>query len=196
MRPTRAPTVALVAAVSIVGAATSRADVIFCNQFTQVVNVAMVYPQADGSFISRGWLGLSPGECAPFDTALHVRTFFFRGETPRYRDASGRYIRTFWGKGRQFAFWENDNYQYYGAERRVLKSTLVEFTQGPEAENGDVSATVTFQDGGSITTIRGKEPDPGKGNDPFKGPDPGGGLDPFKGPDPGKALDPDLQKRR
>jgi hypothetical protein len=55
--------------------------------------------------------------------------------------------------------WENDNYQYYDAEQRVLKSTLQEFTQGPEAENGDVSATVTFKEGGSVTTIRDKAPE-------------------------------------
>ena len=41
--------------------------------------------------------------CAPFDTALHVKTFFFRGETERYRDTNGRYMRYFWGKGRPFA---------------------------------------------------------------------------------------------
>jgi hypothetical protein len=183
MRLPQIPTLALVAAFSILGAASCSADVIFCNQFGQVVNVAMVYPQTDGSFISRGWLSLSPGNCASFDTALHVRTFFFRGETPRYRDAGGRYIRTFWGKGRLFATWENDNYQYYDAARRVLKSTLEEFIPGPEAENGDVAATVTFMNDGAIT-IRGQEPEPGKTSDPGKA------------ADPRKALDPDLEKRR
>jgi hypothetical protein len=152
MRLASVPAVALVAVLNV-NPATARAEIIFCNQFAHVVNVAIAYPQTDGSFISRGWLSLSPGNCAPFDTALHVKTFFFRGETERYRDAGGRYMRYFWGKGRKFAMWENDNYQYYDAEQRVLKSTLQEFTQGPENENGDVSATVTFKEGGSVTTI-------------------------------------------
>jgi|SRR5579862_2764799 len=158
MRLSRVPTAALLAAVSTLATTTARADIVFCNQFAHVVNVAIAYPQTDGSFISRGWLSLSPGNCAPFDTALHVKTFFFRGETERYRDTNGRYMRYFWGKGRPFAMWENDNYQYYDAEHRVLKSTLMEFTAGPEADNGDVSATVTFQEGGSITTLHGQEP--------------------------------------
>jgi len=142
---------ALSAATVIFSATTARAGITFCNQFGHVVNVALAYPQTDGSFISRGWLSLSPGNCAPFDTALRVKTFFFRGESEQYRDASGHTMRYFWGKGHQFAIWENDNYQYYNAEQRVLKSTLEEFTQGPEADNGDVSATVTFKEGGSTT---------------------------------------------
>lgn len=153
MRLASVAAVAFVAAALTLHPGASRAEIIFCNQFGHVVNVAIVYPQTDGSYISRGWLSLSPGNCAPFDTALHVRTFFFRGETERYRDANGRYMRYFWGKGRKFAMWENDNYQYYGAEQRVLRSILEEFTQGPDADNGDVSATVTFKEGGSITTI-------------------------------------------
>jgi hypothetical protein len=133
--------------------APARADIIFCNKFEHAVNVAMVYPQADGKFLSRGWLSLSPGDCAPFDTALHVSTFYFRAESEQYRGENGKPMRYFWGKGRKFAMWESDNYQYYDAYRRVYNSTLQEFTQGPEAESGDVSATVTFQEGGSVTTI-------------------------------------------
>lgn len=45
--------------------------------------------------------------------------------------------------------WENDNYQYYNAEQRVLRSSLAEFTQGPEIVSGDVSVTITFKEGGS-----------------------------------------------
>jgi hypothetical protein len=158
MRLSRTQIAALFAAVSILAATTSRAEIVFCNQFGHQVNVAIAYPQTDGSFISRGWLSLSPGYCAPFDTALHVGTFFFRAETERYREG-GRYMRYFWGKGRLFAMWENDNYQYYDAEHRVLKSTLTEFTPGPVAENGDVSATVTFKEGGSTVTIHSQASD-------------------------------------
>ena len=45
--------------------------------------------------------------------------------------------------------WENDNYQYYNAEQCVLRSSLAEFTQGPEIVSGDVSVTITFKEGGS-----------------------------------------------
>lgn len=76
-----------------------RADIIFCNNFVSVVNVAIAYPQDDGTFISRGWLSLSAGNCVPFDTTLHVKVFYFRGESARYRDESGRFSRYFWGKG-------------------------------------------------------------------------------------------------
>lgn len=145
---------ALAAAACLFGAGSADADIIFCNNFGHAVNVAIVYPQSDGSFISRGWLNLGEGDCAPFDTAIHVKTFYFRAESERYRDANGRRTRYFWGKGQKFAMWENDNYQYYNAQQRVLKSTLQEFSQGPEADNGDVSATVTFTEGGTITTIK------------------------------------------
>lgn len=131
----------------------AQATITFCNKVEHVVNVAIAYPQSNGSFISRGWLSLSPGECAPFDTALHVATFYFRAETPFYRNQAGHVTRDFWGKGRKFAMWENDNYQYYNAEHQVLRSALQEFTQGPENSNGDVSTTVTFTPGGSVMTI-------------------------------------------
>jgi hypothetical protein len=151
--PTRTALAVLIAAASVLPIAPARADIVFCNEFGHVVNVAIAYPQADGTFISRGWLSLSPGDCAPFDTALRVKTFYFRGESERYRDANGKNSRYFWGKGRSFAMWERDNFQYYNAEERVLNSTLQEFTAGPEAESGDVSAKVTFSEGGSIITI-------------------------------------------
>ncbi len=142
-------TAALVAAVSMVSTTASRADIVFCNQFDHLVYVAIAYPQTGGSFLSRGWMSLSPGDCSAFDTALRVKTFYFRGESENYRDKSGHQSKYSWGKGKQFAVWENDNFQYYNAERRVMKSTLEEFTQGPESDSGDVSAKVTFKEGGS-----------------------------------------------
>lgn len=150
---TRTALAALIATLGWLPAGTARADIIFCNEFGHAVNVAIAYPQADGTFISRGWLGLSPGNCAPFDTALRVKTFYFRGESERYRDANRQNSRYFWGKGRSFAMWERDNFQYYNAEERVLNSTLQEFTAGPEAESGDVSAKVTFSEGGSVVQL-------------------------------------------
>jgi hypothetical protein len=63
-----------------------------------------------------------------------------------------RYV---WGEGDKgkFAIWENDNFQYYNAQQRVLKSTLKDFSPGPESSDDDVSAKVTFRLGGSTITI-------------------------------------------
>jgi hypothetical protein len=145
----------LIAAVCLLGASGARAEIteiIFCNKFGHDVWIAIAYPQTGGSFISRGWMSLSDGQCVPFDTALRVTTFYFRGESVRYRDTDGRNKRFFWGKGEKFAIWEDSNFQYYDAQKRVLKSTLAEFTQGPVASGGDVSSTVTFTPDGSQTT--------------------------------------------
>jgi hypothetical protein len=131
----------------------AKADITFCNKFGRLVYVAIAYPQNDGSFISRGWMSLADGDCAQFDTAIHVKTFYFHGESAWYRDGRHR-TREVWGKGQEFAIWDNSNFQYYNAQEKVMNSTLVEFTQGPEAENSDVSATVTFTDHGSVITMQ------------------------------------------
>ena len=86
---------ALIAAAGVLGASRARAEITFCNKFGHVVNVAIAYPQTDGSFLSRGWMSLSDGACAPFDTAIHVKTFYFRGESVSYRDKDGRMTRDF-----------------------------------------------------------------------------------------------------
>ncbi len=132
----------------------AKGDIIFCNKDGHFIYVAIAYAQSGGSFISRGWLSLNDGECAPFDTALHVKTFYFHGESEWYREGRHRRTRQTWGKGQEFAIWDKSNFQYYDAEKRVLNSTLVEFTAGPEAENGDVSATVTFTEQGSVMSIK------------------------------------------
>ena len=137
---------------AIVLAAPAQAGVVFCNKFPQTVWVAIAYPQGNDRWLSRGWESLDPEACAPFDTALRVGTFFFRAESVPYRDDNGRRIRMFWGKGREFAIWERDNFNYWDAQERVLNSSMAEFTQGPEASNGNVSATITFTpDGSSIS---------------------------------------------
>jgi len=155
----KAAVVAPVAAVCL-GATAARADITFCNKSGQnLIYISIAYPQRDGSYISRGWMSLNNGECAIFDTAIHVPTFFFRAESEWVR-GHGRRTREVWGKGQKFAVWDNDNYQYYNAQERVLKSTLEEFTQGPTADNGDVSATVTFTEDGSQTTVDAPAPKP------------------------------------
>src|SRR5947209_10294039 len=66
----------------------ARADIVFCNEFPHPVFVAIAYPQGDGSWMSRGWLELATGECNTFDSALEVKTFYFRGMTDSYRNGA------------------------------------------------------------------------------------------------------------
>jgi uncharacterized membrane protein len=145
---------ALTAAVCLLAATNTKAEIIFCNEFDHEIWIAIAYPQNSGSFISRGWMSLVPGQCSPFDTAIHVKTFYYRAKSLPYRD-NGQMTRYVWGNGTndKFAIWEDDNFQYYNAQQRVLKSTLMDFVHGPESSDDDVSAKVTFKLGGSTVTI-------------------------------------------
>lgn len=142
-----------IAAACVLGTSAARAEITFCNKFGRLVYVAIAYPQDNGTFLSRGWMSLNDGDCDIFDTAIHVKTFYFHAESSWVRLGRRRERET-WGKGKKFAIWDNSNFQYYNAQNRVLRSTLVEFTQGPIADNGDVSATVTFTTQGSTVTIK------------------------------------------
>ena len=139
---------------SLLVPATADAAIIFCNKFAHEVYVAIAYPQDNGLWMTRGWLSLDPGDCAPFDTAIHVKEFWYRSESVSYRNAAGTSVRMVWGNKRKFAIWENDNFQYWNAEKQVLKSTLANFSQGASSSGGDVSATVTFNANGTSITIR------------------------------------------
>ena len=144
---------ALVMTASIFGATSSRAEIKFCNEFPHLVYVAMAYQQTGGSYISRGWMGLAPHDCNVFDTALRVGTFYFRGESEPYKDPKGHSTKYNWGKGKIFAVFADTNFQIYDAEHKFPKSTFEEFTQGPQADSGDVSATITFKEGGSTMDV-------------------------------------------
>jgi hypothetical protein len=124
-------------------AAQARAEVIFCNQASDTVFVAIAYRQADDSWLSRGWLELAPGNCGPFDTALRLESFYYRGESDR----------SVWGKGKPFAIWEDDNFNYWDADRQVLNSSLAEFSAAPVTDNPDgVEIKVTFTPTGTSVT--------------------------------------------
>lgn len=131
----------------------ANAGIVFCNQFPKTVYVAIAYQQEGGGWISRGWLSVDTGDCNTFDSAIRVKTFYFRGITDPSRDASRHLGISTWGKGKSFATWDKYNFQYYDAENRVLNSTLEPFTQGPETEGDSVSATVTFPADGGGTTV-------------------------------------------
>jgi uncharacterized membrane protein len=129
------------AALAFLAAMSSaNAGIVFYNEFAQTVFVAIAYPQDGGSWMSRGWLEVATGECNTFDSAIRVKTFYFRGMTDPYLNAAHKRVANVWGKGKNFAVWERDNFQYYDAEKQVLKSTLKPFTQGPETDGDAVSA--------------------------------------------------------
>jgi uncharacterized membrane protein len=130
----------------------ARAEIVFCNKFVHVVYAAIAYPQDDDSWISRGWVALDPGECSSFDTALHVKTFYYRGESEPFRDG-GRRVKVNWGAGRKFAIWEKDNFNYWNAQNKVLNSSLADFTKGAEASADNVAATVTFEADGLHSSV-------------------------------------------
>jgi hypothetical protein len=132
----------------------AKADIVFCNKSNfKLIYVAIAYPQSDGTFLSRGWMSVSEGECDSFDTALQVKSLWFRGESQWVRQGRRR-SREIWGKGRAFAIWENDNFQYYNAQERVLKSTLENFSLAGEVADGALDVTVTFTDTGSFVNSK------------------------------------------
>jgi Protein of unknown function (DUF1036) len=138
----------LVCLVCISVASAADADITFCNKFPAEVWVAIAYQQKNGSWLSRGWLSVETGNCYAFDTQIRVKTFYFRGERRPYRHKT-----YFWGSGKDFAVWENSNFQYYEADQRVFKSVpLKGFTKSPDANGDEISATITFPEdgGGSI----------------------------------------------
>ncbi|MBV1707964.1 MAG: DUF1036 domain-containing protein [Hyphomicrobiales bacterium] len=142
-----------VAATCLASTTAARAEITYCNSFGRLIYIAIAYPQSNGTFISRGWMSLDKGKCSIFDTALRVKTFYYHAESSWVRTGRRR-SREVWGKGQKFAIWDNSNFQYYNAQNRVLRSTLVEFTQGPVADDGDVSATVTFSSGSSTVSTK------------------------------------------
>jgi uncharacterized membrane protein len=140
----RSSAACLAGMVCLLASSTADADIIFCNRFPTEVWVAIAYQQKDGSWLSRGWLSVETGQCSAFDTAIRVKTFYYRAESKPYHHRTN-----FWGLGKDFAIWERDNFQYYGADQRVLKSTLKPFTKAPDANGDEISVTITFpEDGG------------------------------------------------
>jgi uncharacterized membrane protein len=126
------------------------ADIRFCNEFPHLVYIAMAYPQEESAWISRGWLAAETGQCYAFDSALRVKTFYYRGESAPYRD-KGKSIRTTWGVGMKFAILDNANFNYWNAQDKVLNSALAEFNRGVDIEEGVASVTVTFKADGKIS---------------------------------------------
>ena len=141
----------------------ARADIVFCNKFPHLVYVAIAYSQTDGSnsWVSRGWLNIDTGDCAEFDTALHVKALYYRAESATYRD-SGKSVNTVWGGGgdSKFAVLENSNFNFWNAQEKVLNSTLAVFTKVGDTTAAALSVRLTFEADGIHTTTTTKNAAP------------------------------------
>jgi hypothetical protein len=68
-------------------------------------------------------------------------------------------VRRVWASGdAKFAMWERDNFNYWNAQTKVLKSTLEVYSKGGETTDDAISATVTFEADGVHTTTSIKGP--------------------------------------
>jgi hypothetical protein len=135
--------------VTPVNAVAASGEITFCNKTPHSVFVAIAYQQSDESWMSRGWLSVDADKCYDFDTAIRVRTFYFRGESTY----QVHHTREVWGKGKEFDIWENSNFQYYSADQKVSKARFVEFTKAPDASSDAITATVTFTADGSEVSV-------------------------------------------
>ena len=137
----------------------AQAGIVFCNEFPHAVYIAIAYPQDTGVWLSRGWLEVPTGECRPFDTALQVKSFYWRGESEEYH-LGGKNVTMSWGDtgDRSFAIWEDANFQYYEAEHEVLNSTLKGFQKGTDGAD-EFDVTVTINADGTPIEVSGKNAD-------------------------------------
>ena len=130
----------------------ARATISFCNQFPHAVYVAIAYPQEDDHWLSRGWQALKTGSCRVFDSALSLRTFYYRGESEPYRVNGKKAIMSWGDKGdRTFATWADDNFQYYTAETQTLRAAMKGYAKGMDIPNDNFDVVVTFHEDGGVT---------------------------------------------
>jgi len=157
----------VLAAAGFAAAGEAQAGIEFCSSFPHKIFVAIAYSQ-DGQFwISRGWLELDNGDCSEFDASLHPATIYYRGESETYRNAKGVSVSTVWsGTGHKFAIWENDNFNYWSANQKVLNSTLVDFSLAADGLEPGGSVRVTFEADGVHTTTTVTHPKPDAASPP------------------------------
>jgi len=149
---TRFATLAFVAA-GCAATSSAQASIQFCNQFPQKIYVAIAYPQDDNSWVSRGWIEVDSGYCSEFDSALHPSALYYRAESVPFRNTHGVSVTQIWsGSGHQFAIWENDNFNYWNAQQKVLNSSLADFALVADGLAPDATVTVTIEQDGVHTT--------------------------------------------
>jgi uncharacterized membrane protein len=127
-------------------------EISFCNDFPHTLYVAIAYEEYEDNYLSRGWLEVETGKCYVFDTAIRIKSFYYRAESETYRDGRHR-VKMEWGSDRKFAI-RDANFQAYNAEKAYSGMRLAGFAKGVESSGGPLTAIVTFTEtGGSTITI-------------------------------------------
>jgi hypothetical protein len=139
--------------VASLAATDAQASVKFCNKFPREIYVAVAYSQDDNTWISRGWLDLQTGDCQEFDSALRPGTLYYRAESVSFRNAKGVTVTQVWGSAdHRYAIDPNNNFNYWNAQEKVLKSTLADFSLAAEGLTADSTVTVTIEEDGIHAT--------------------------------------------
>ncbi|RAZ84201.1 hypothetical protein DPM33_32285 [Mesorhizobium hawassense] len=134
----------------------AEAAIKICNQFSQTVYFAMAYAQPgfDNSYISRGWLVLSPnGGCDQFDSALHLSVFWYYAETNQYTVRKHVKNINMWGNVRpDKQFWIATNSFNFINNLNERQSSpgdpgarLVGFTRSVESKDSELDETLTIE---------------------------------------------------
>ncbi len=127
-------------------------EISFCNDFPHTLYIAIAYEEYEDNYISRGWLEVETGKCYVFDTAIRVKSFYYRAESETYRDGKHK-VKMLWGNDRKFAI-RDANFQSYNADKAYSGMRLAGFAKGVELSGGPLTAIVTFTEtGGSTITI-------------------------------------------
>jgi uncharacterized membrane protein len=146
---------AAVAVLILLAGHSARADegeISFCNDFPHTLYIAIAYEEYPDNYISRGWLQVETGKCYVFDTAIRVKSFYYRAESESYRDGKHK-VKMLWGTDRKFAI-KDSNFQSYNADKAYSGMHLAGFAKGAESSGGPLTAIVTFTEtGGSTITI-------------------------------------------
>ncbi|MFT3731756.1 MAG: DUF1036 domain-containing protein [Hyphomicrobium sp.] len=137
----------------LVGSSPASSHIIFCNEFTQEIFVAIAYEQFDrngkhSGWIGRGWLWLRPGKCNDFDSALAVPEFYWRAETNLYQvgDKMHRYNWPHADGGDKY-FWDlTEDFNLYDTDQRPTNSkpTLSAYRKSALSANGPINVEYTF----------------------------------------------------
>jgi uncharacterized membrane protein len=166
---------AAVAVLVLLAGHSARADegeISFCNDFPHTLYIAIAYEEYPDNYISRGWLQVETGKCYVFDTAIRVKSFYYRAESETYRDGKHK-VKMLWGTDRKFAI-KDSNFQSYNADKAYSGMRLAGFAKGAESSGGPLTAIVTFTEtGGSTITIpAAKKPEASAGATPEAAPPP------------------------
>jgi uncharacterized membrane protein len=128
----------------------------FCNNFSQDVAVAIAYPDPENdAWPARGWLQLSPGNCASYDPGFYVREFYYHAETDSYDLGNGKTGRMIWGsKGDKQLYVGDGDFDFKDAAKSTNEESqpakFSRFISNSALLQGQYKASVTLEANGSV----------------------------------------------